>query len=178
MPSACRDLWDYIIDYCEAYGIWRVNLELAQLVINAKVPEEEILEHFSDRVIGIDVDKWFIPGFVTFQYGKLKPDSKPHQSVIKNLTENGVDPVTLTLKSKSPYPLINSPKGIHTLKEKEKDKAKAKDQEKDQDRELDISDLFPKGFDETPEGREAYVDLLHKINKLKKSSKTSEGVTP
>jgi len=124
MEPDYRWLWIYILDTCDAAGIWRLDLRMAEFCIGTKFKAHEAQEYFQDKIIVVDHDKWFIPSFITFQYGELNEASKPHQSVIKNLIKHGIDPKNLTLSE-------GYPKGIHTLKEKDKDKEQAKDQDQD-----------------------------------------------
>ena len=76
------------------------------------VPTASILDHISDtspdilekmvRIKG--KNQYFIPSFVSFQYGELRENSKPHLSVIKRLSEknllNSLSRVQITLKDK------------------------------------------------------------------------------
>ncbi len=122
-----RWLWIYILDNCDASGIWRVDFRLASYCIGHKINAREAPEYFADKILIVDHDKWFIPSFVLFQYGELKEDSRPHHAVIKNLIKVGIDPKTL---ERNPD-FIEYPKGIQTLKDKEQDKDKDKEQDKD-----------------------------------------------
>ncbi len=123
MDPGYRWLWLYLLDTCDAAGIWRVDFSMASFCLGFKINAREAQEYFEDKVIVIDHDKWFIPSFIEFQYGELSEASKPHLSVIKILRKHGIDPKNLTL-------LKGYPKGIQTLKEKEQDQEKDKDKEK------------------------------------------------
>lgn len=120
MDNVYRWLWVYILDNCDAAGIWRLDFALAGYCIGEYVNSRLAAEQFEDKIIQLDHDKWFIPSFVTFQYGELSEASRPHQSVIKILTKNGIDPKKLTLSE-------GYQKGIQTLKEQDKEQDKAKD---------------------------------------------------
>ena len=138
MKSAYREFWNYIWAKSDNAGIWRVDLELAQMIINPEkviYTQADALRAFEGRVAIIDHDKWFIPSYVEFQYGTLKPDSKPHMSVIKILERHNIDPLTLEcLNFFNPSENIPNPSelisnSIDTIKDKDKnknqDKAKA-----------------------------------------------------
>lgn len=89
LPSAYKIFWDYIICNCDNAGIWHVDFDVARVETGEKsLNEKKAKELFKEKIISFDNDeKWFIPSFIDFQYGKLKEDaiSKPLQSVIKQL---------------------------------------------------------------------------------------------
>ena len=63
-----------------------MNLGLASYQIGVKITKDEVFNGLSDRVILIEEDKMFIPGFIYFQYGKiLSEGSNVHKSVMKIL---------------------------------------------------------------------------------------------
>ena len=85
-------LWIYILDDCDHAGIWEVDLEVAELRIGESLDENEIIDLFEGQIQVIrDGEKWFIPDFITFQYGELNPNSRVHQSVIELLQKNGIN---------------------------------------------------------------------------------------
>ena len=78
--------WDYICKKCDHAGIWNTNYSLASYQIGAKITKEEIKETFGDKIVFIENDKTYIPGFVKFQYGiTLKEENRVHKSVIEIL---------------------------------------------------------------------------------------------
>lgn len=104
--------WLFLLDNCDNAGIWRVNwFVFGCYVKNFKYNPEP----FKDRVIVMDKEKWFIPKFVTYQYGNLNPNCLPHLSVIRILQKHTVTE--------------QYAKGCLTLKDKDKDKDKAKDKD-------------------------------------------------
>lgn len=127
LDETYRWLWLYILDNCDAAGIWRIDFRLASYCIGKKINTREVEDYFENKIVLIDHDKWFIPSFIEFQYGTLKEESRPHLSVIKILQKNGINSKTLTL-------LKEYPKGIQTLKDKEQDKDKDQDKEKDKEK--------------------------------------------
>lgn len=130
-----RWLWIYILDSCDPAGVWMSDFDLASYMIGSDVTESDALSIFGDKVVKIDTDKWFIPSFISFQYGALQKDSRPHLSVIKILEKLGIDHETLTLS-------IQYPKGIDTLKDIDKDK----EQNKDKDKEPNSTQVFEERF--------------------------------
>lgn len=112
IPHKC--FWIYLLDRSNHAGIWDVDFELAEFCIGEKLDPTEIKKVFSARIKEIDEGKkWFVIGFVEFQYGELNPASKPHKSVIKILIKEGVSEGLV--------------KGSVTIKDKAKDKDKDKD---------------------------------------------------
>jgi len=124
-------LWDYLYHDCDHAGIWIVDFEIAQIYIgpDMKVIKKDALLFFNkDEVRIIEFDegkKWFIPSFIEFQYGTLKPTNRVHESIINILSKYNLD-----------KPLISPLQGA---KDKDKDKDKEKDKEKDKDKDKDIS---------------------------------------
>jgi hypothetical protein len=86
LNSKQRLFWLYILDDCNAAGIWDVDLEVASIRIGDRVGMDEAVEVLGEDVIWFDNnEKIFIPKFIEFQYGVLNENSRPHASVIKIL---------------------------------------------------------------------------------------------
>lgn len=90
-------LWDYLYHDCDNAGIWIKDFEIAQLYLGSDmvVNEQDALKNFGDRIIVFEEgSKWFIPGFIEFQYdctiNTLNPKNNAHLSVIKKLTKMGL----------------------------------------------------------------------------------------
>jgi len=112
-------LWFYILDDCDHAGIWHVDLEVASLRIGEKLTEKKAIEFFSKKVFIFDEgEKWFIPDFITFQYGELNPNNRAHNSAINLLNK---------------YKLINENKELISPLEGVKDKDKVKDMDMDKE---------------------------------------------
>jgi hypothetical protein len=107
-------LWLYILDKCDHAGFFKPNMKLATFCIGEKITLEEMKTVFKDRIYESG-SKWFIPKFITFQYGELSSDSAFHRKIISILDTNRVS----TLYRQ----------GINTLKEEIKDKDKYKEKE-------------------------------------------------
>ncbi len=119
LPKDYKLLWIYILDDCNHAGIWDVDLEVAELRLGIEVSDANALRYFGDKVVAIDNGvKWFIPGFIDFQYGQLNSNNKLHNSVINLLKKDGV------------FDGLTSPLQGAKDKEKEKDKDKERDKEK------------------------------------------------
>ena len=86
LNSKQRLFWLYILDDCNAAGIWDVDLEVASIRIGDRMGMDEAVEVLGEDVIWFDNnEKIFIPKFIDFQYGVLNENSRPHASVIKML---------------------------------------------------------------------------------------------
>jgi hypothetical protein len=143
-------LWVYLCDMCDTSGVWDEDLEQASFHIGAKLKRDEVIKALGDRVYVFDEGrKWWLVGFCDFQYDRLDESStcRPIQAHIKLLKRHGLwaiylNPDTLCEAEK------NSPKGIHTLKDKEqdKDKDKVKDKAKDKDRLSENDSLLYNGI--------------------------------
>ena len=100
-------LWIYILDDCDHAGIWEVDMEVAQLRIGEPLEEQKALELFKGNLVVIKGgDKWFIPDFITFQYGELNPNSRVHKSVLDLLEKNAI-----VLQQES-VPLLDAPQTL------------------------------------------------------------------
>ena len=130
-----KEFWRYLYEKCDYAGIWKKDFEMASFLIGEEIKEEEVLRLFNtkekQRIVILNDEKWFIPQFIHFQYGKLNPQNKIHLSIINILKKEGV------YKS---YLRVNKglAKGYLTLKEKEKEKEKDKDKEKDKEKEEEL----------------------------------------
>ena len=123
LQGAYKVLWDYLYHDCDHAGIWIVDFEIAQIYVGSDLPinKADALKFFNEsekRIIEIDYGtKWFIPSFISFQYGELKESNRAHNSVINILKNKG---------------LISSLQGA---KDKDKDMVKDLDKEKDKEQE-------------------------------------------
>lgn len=145
--SDCDKLfWFYLLDKCNHAGIWQVNWPLAKFHIKGAINHNV----FKDRVQVLSPDKWLIPQFVPFQYGKLSPESKVHSTVITLLEKEGVS-----------IPYV---KGIDTLKDKDRDIDTNKVKEKDKDQEQDnLHEPIPEWVD-----KQAWKDFTDMRKRLRK----------
>jgi hypothetical protein len=132
LPGPYKLLWDFLYHDCDHAGIWIVDFETAQIYVGKDMPVEiaRALELFNEketRVVEIDGGaKWFIPGFIDFQYGKLKENNRAHLSVITILSRAGLlDADNNPIQNK---PLVSPFEG-----------AKYKDMDKDKELDKDIT---------------------------------------
>lgn len=93
-------------------------MEVASIRTGEKFDEKTALEVFEGRVKVLDKNKWFVPDFITFQYGELNEKNRLHLSVINILSKYSIS--------------VN--KGVISPLEGAKDKDKEKDKVKDKER--------------------------------------------
>lgn len=119
----------FIFDKCDVAGIWKPNWPLASVYIGEKCTVND-LETLKNQVKDLGNGRFFVPDFVSFQYGELSEACNPHKKVISILKKERL--------------LEGYLKGTLTLQDKDKDKDKEEEQDKDKDKGL----VFPKFSDQ------------------------------
>jgi hypothetical protein len=116
MPPVLKCAWDYLLDRCDAVGVWVPDFEAAEFHIGEGVDWEALRAAAGWNIETLSNGKWVVSDFCAFQYGELREGCIPHRSYLSLLRKHGIK---------------GYPKGIHTLQEKEKelDKEKEKDKE-------------------------------------------------
>ena len=116
-------LWFYILDDCDTAGIWQLDFEVASIRIGETITEKIAKEVFKDKIIILDDgQKWFIPSFIDFQYGKLQENNRAHTKAILSLRKYNLLDEHLEIK-----PLTSPLQGAMVVVEVEdKDKVKEK----------------------------------------------------
>lgn len=153
LPTEYRMAWLYVLDQCNMAGVIDASVKHMCCCVGTNFTAEQFLERMEGRVVPAGREKWFIPKFIPFQYGKtFKRTSKVHMSVLKRLYDDGIvfevivdnqlfaDPASALGLARA-YPggsLCPSPKDKD--KDKEKDKDKVKDMEKDKAKEKEEED--------------------------------------
>jgi hypothetical protein len=160
--------WIYLLDDCDHAGIWRKSIKRLNFSLDTNFTEIELLKEFKERIVVLNNEKWFIPKFVTFQYGNefINSKQKAVLSAIKLLNENNLikelDNGLLTLS----IPLTNP---IDTLMDKDMDmdmdKFKDKDKDKDKDMDMDM-DM------DIDEDMDIALDMMIDMDKLEEFKKT------
>jgi hypothetical protein len=135
LPGSYKLLWDFLYHDCDNCGIWIVDFDLAQKYVGKDmlITEEEALKLFNAdevRIVKIDKgEKWFLPGYIEFQYGQLSEKNRAHIPVITALKKYDLINPDYSLKEKI--------KGDTSPLQGAKDKAKEKEKDKDMDKEKD-----------------------------------------
>jgi len=92
LPTEYKLFWLYLLDDCNHAGIWHVEMEVAQARLGIQLSIEKIRGLFKGRVVEFDGGtKWFIPDFITFQYGTLKASNNAHNSVLQELSKYQIE---------------------------------------------------------------------------------------
>jgi hypothetical protein len=137
-------LWIYILQDCNHAGIWEVDFEVAQIKTGCKFSKKVAAQKFSGKILDIDGgSKWFIPDFISFQYGQLSETNRAHIGVIQLLKK---------------YFLLNDDLSINDLNKGHrsplqapmqgaKDMDKEMEQEKEMDKEKEKVRILPKKSD-------------------------------
>lgn len=121
LSSEYRQVWLFILDKCNLAGIWKVNKRMIDFVVGSTVNLGHFLASSGDRVREYqNGEKWFIKGFLNFQYGPLQVTNRVHNAVINELQKEGL--------------WIDYPYSFQGDKEKDKDKAKDKEKAKEKGR--------------------------------------------
>ncbi len=115
-------------------------------LLKAEVTQQKLEQWFGDKIILIDEDKYLIPSFIKFQYGKtLKRNNNVHLSVIKIIDNLGA---WQHLRSTSPG---------------SKEQDKNKDMDKNKEKEGGQGETLP--FDDEVQNGLAELDLKIKTRK-------------
>lgn len=80
-PNA-KLVWFYLLDQCDNRGVWFRNFRLMSEQVGFKVTDQHLVDWFGEKLRPFDGDKYFIPSFVSFQYGSLNPANNAHKPVI------------------------------------------------------------------------------------------------
>lgn len=81
-------VWTYLLDSCDHAGIWKVNIRMAKFMTGVNF-EETPPASFADRVITNSSGYWFIPKFLTFQYGDNLNRGAAVKSAINEVVKHG-----------------------------------------------------------------------------------------
>ena len=138
--------WLYLLDDCDHAGIWKKSVKRLNFSLDTNFTEEQLIQAFKERVVVLNSDKWFIPKFVTFQYGNdfINSKQKPVISAVNLLNDNGLIKELpnglLTLSIPLPNPIdtlsIGLSNPMDTLVDQDKDQNMDKD--KYQDKNMDM----------------------------------------
>lgn len=110
LSANAKMLWLYAVDHCDLIGIVELDLELVSLDCGLKCNAKNVTE-LGDRIQHIGGDRYFLPKFISFQYGKLSAGCRPHEKIIDAINSHGLIPTSNGYR----YPESEKIKGIHTL---------------------------------------------------------------
>lgn len=87
--------WIYICDNCDHAGIFKPNKRMFELLIGGKIDVQKFLQTVNKdkaRVCVLGNGRWFLAGFIEFQYGnKLNPNNRVHKSILNILNDNDLN---------------------------------------------------------------------------------------
>jgi len=88
LPTELKLFYLYLLDDCDHAGIWHVDIEVAEIRLGVKINSDVALGCFGEKIIVFDGgSKWFIPDFITFQYGELTEKNKMFKPVSSLLSK-------------------------------------------------------------------------------------------
>lgn len=154
LPLKVKLFYIYLICEVDHCGIWSVELDVAGVRIGQEITEADVKTYLNNKVISIDNGtKWFLPQFITFQYGNLTAGNKLHNAVRNELIKWDL------LKYVENNQTVTEGLGNPNVTIKDKDKEKDKDKKKEKDKER---------------GAENVVNILHNENGNYKPLDTDE----
>ena len=81
--------WFYAVDHCDNIGVVELDLEFLSADCGSKCNEKTIQE-LGERLQPIGGNRYFIPKFIGFQYGRLSESCRPHEKVIEAIRSHGL----------------------------------------------------------------------------------------
>ena len=79
-------LFIYLFTDCNHAGIWEVDMEVANIRTGYNISEQDAIKHLGDNIKVINGgEKWYLTGFIEFQYGELNEGNRAHKSVLDQL---------------------------------------------------------------------------------------------
>lgn len=128
LPLRWKMAWIYVLDNCDCAGVCQANPSLMAFHIGEAVDIAGFFAAAEGRIEDLGNDKWFVRGFVRFQYGeRLNEKNSAHRGVLAKLrSANLRSPVPVDyLNEKAPAQPLPSTSAGAKDKDKEKDKDNA-----------------------------------------------------
>lgn len=118
-----KSLYIHLLCSCDVAGVFEINYGLMSAYVGDRITEEDLFSAFGNRVIPLikHKDKGIVVDFISFQCGgRLNPNVKVHQSILKRLKELGISVEELQkwCNHKLEYSEVQPVKGTNILKEK------------------------------------------------------------
>lgn len=93
LPLEYKIFWLYLLDDCDHAGLWYADFEVAELRLGTKLSQKKAEGLFAEKVVLLDNGaKWFIPDFITFQYGEFNEANKMYKAIIPVLKKYNLIP--------------------------------------------------------------------------------------
>lgn len=92
LSIASKMAYNYILENCDAAGVWEPDFEFAAFCMGDDVDWEAFKQDMAHRLEVLPNGKWYLTRFIAFQYGDLSKDCIPHRKIINLLKTHGIDP--------------------------------------------------------------------------------------
>lgn len=89
LSERAKLLWFYLVDHCDNSGVIELNIKLAEFQIGGRIEAQHLTE-LSSRYKTLPNGKLWIEKFISFQYGKLGTESRPHLQVLSLVAAHGL----------------------------------------------------------------------------------------
>src|SRR3990167_9308484 len=94
-PKDYRFFWIYLKDTCDHAGIWKPNVSTFNKIYDCSITLKEAIKYLNkdkERIVVLENGRWFLVGFIPFQYGRvLNLNNRLHNSVFSLLEVNEVN---------------------------------------------------------------------------------------
>ena len=91
LPPAMKCAWRFLCDECDVAGAWSIDEDSLEFHVGERIDIDAFINEVNFegevRIRRVGKDKLWLSGFLSFQYGRLSPDCKPHMRVIERLKE-------------------------------------------------------------------------------------------
>jgi hypothetical protein len=84
-----KALWIFLLCRCDIAGVIKVDWGTVSFAVGRKCDESD-MDAFDGNVVKLTSGRYFIPGFIQFQYGVLSEECRTHKAVLKLLTEHKI----------------------------------------------------------------------------------------
>jgi hypothetical protein len=61
----------YFLDNCDCAGVWKGSFRQYAFFSGFTITKDQVLKSFGEKIIELENGSFFMPNFITFQYGKL-----------------------------------------------------------------------------------------------------------
>ena len=99
-------LWLLITNQCTYDGFWEHDKEVVKFYCGYDGDIPDIIK----AKLGmhkIDDEQWFLKNWVSFQYGKLRTNLRPHKRIIERIKSKGLDDLFPELEEEMSIEYIN-----------------------------------------------------------------------
>ena len=94
LTNSHKLFWIYICDNCDHAGIFKPNKRMFELIVGDRIDITDFLSIVNGdkiRIIELENGRWYLTGFISFQYGgKLNVNNRVHKSILSVLTKNNI----------------------------------------------------------------------------------------